>query len=48
MRFALILACLAIAGEVQAQTAEYVGSDQCTDCHQQEAEAWAASHHALA
>ncbi|WP_171231600.1 cytochrome c3 family protein [Ruegeria sp. HKCCA4812] len=48
MRFALILACLAIAGEVQAQTAEYVGSDQCTDCHLQEAEAWAASHHALA
>ena len=38
---------------VQAQTAApdtpaYVGSDQCTACHKDEAEAWAGSHHALA
>jgi predicted CXXCH cytochrome family protein len=30
------------------QTPDYVGSDQCVQCHTAEAEAWAASHHALA
>ncbi|WP_170348777.1 multiheme c-type cytochrome [Ruegeria atlantica] len=31
-----------------AQSPEYVGSDQCIACHKAEAEAWSASHHALA
>ncbi|WP_254436097.1 multiheme c-type cytochrome [Ruegeria arenilitoris] len=31
-----------------AQTPEYVGSDQCIECHTAEAEVWATSHHALA
>ncbi len=31
-----------------AQVPTYVGSDQCTECHQAEADAWASSHHALA
>jgi predicted CXXCH cytochrome family protein len=48
MRFAILAACLTLASEGQAQSLEYVGSDQCSDCHQREAEAWASSHHALA
>ncbi|CAD0185585.1 Formate-dependent nitrite reductase, periplasmic cytochrome c552 subunit [Ruegeria sp. THAF57] len=31
-----------------AQVPSYVGSDQCVECHQDEADAWANSHHALA
>ncbi len=31
-----------------AQTPDYVGSEQCVECHTDEAEAWAESHHALA
>ncbi|WP_419739615.1 cytochrome c3 family protein [Ruegeria sp.] len=37
---------VALAGAANAQS--YVGSDQCTACHVDEAEAWANSHHALA
>lgn len=32
----------------QAQSLSYVGSDTCTACHQEQAEMWAGSHHALA
>ncbi|WP_171183098.1 cytochrome c3 family protein [Ruegeria sp. HKCCC2117] len=46
MRSFVLTFCLLLAGGAQAQ--DYVGSDQCIDCHQQEAEAWATSHHALA
>lgn len=31
-----------------AQLADYVGSDSCTDCHNEIAQSWSASHHALA
>ncbi|SLN09864.1 multiheme c-type cytochrome [Ruegeria meonggei] len=31
-----------------AEPPGYVGSDQCTDCHADAAEAWSTSHHALA
>ncbi len=44
MRWVLLF--VALAGVANAQS--YVGSDQCTDCHVDEAEAWANSHHALA
>ncbi|MBO9435958.1 HEAT repeat domain-containing protein [Ruegeria sp. R13_0] len=44
MRWALLF--VALAGAANAQS--YVGSDQCADCHVDEAEAWANSHHALA
>ncbi len=44
MRWVLLF--VAFAGAANAQS--YVGSDQCTDCHVDEAEAWANSHHALA
>nr|WP_217359415.1 multiheme c-type cytochrome [Ruegeria arenilitoris] len=37
-----------LPGFACAQTPDYVGSDQCVDCHTTEAEAWATSHHALA
>ncbi|WP_050603428.1 cytochrome c3 family protein [Ruegeria sp. 6PALISEP08] len=46
MRNVALSFCLMLAGGAQAQN--YVGSEQCTDCHQEEAEAWATSHHALA
>lgn len=38
----------AIAQAQDGQSLAYVGSDTCTDCHQDEAAAWAGSHHALA
>ncbi len=44
MRWVLLF--VAFAGAANAQS--YVGSDQCTDCHVDEAKAWANSHHALA
>ncbi len=44
MRWVLLF--VALAGAANAQS--YVGSDQCTDCHVDEAGAWANSHHALA
>ncbi len=44
MRWVLVF--IALAGAAKAQS--YVGSDQCTACHVEEAEAWANSHHALA
>nr|WP_174826698.1 multiheme c-type cytochrome [Ruegeria arenilitoris] len=37
-----------LPGFAFAQSPEYVGSDQCIECHTAEAEAWATSHHALA
>ncbi|KUJ81887.1 multiheme c-type cytochrome [Ruegeria profundi] len=44
---AVVLASLAPVLTV-AQTLDYVGSEQCVECHTAEAEAWATSHHALA
>ncbi len=44
MRWVLLFVALARAANAQS----YVGSDQCSDCHVDEAEAWANSHHALA
>ncbi|NOD67339.1 cytochrome c3 family protein [Ruegeria sp. HKCCD7303] len=46
MRRVALSICLMLASEAQAQN--YVGSEQCADCHQAEAAAWASSHHALA
>lgn len=51
MLFLVALLSLIFGGMVaQAQTAPhadgYVGSERCTDCHEAEAAAWAASHHA--
>ncbi|WNC74155.1 multiheme c-type cytochrome [Thalassotalea psychrophila] len=37
----LILSCKVIA-------AEYVGTEQCTDCHNEQAKAWQGSHHDMA
>lgn len=48
MKWLAAAICLAAPVELQAQTPAYVGSDQCADCHQDEATAWASSHHALA
>ncbi len=55
MRLFLPLLCVVatLSPPVQAQNAvadtpAYVGSDQCADCHKDEAEAWAGSHHAFA
>lgn len=45
---ALALAMWLVPAAALAQHPSYVGSDQCSDCHQAEAEAWASSHHALA
>lgn len=36
------------SGPVLAQDAEFVGSQACVGCHEDAAEAWAGSHHALA
>ncbi len=47
MRGAVLWAMTVVMGHaVQAQ--EYVGSDSCVACHEEEADAWAGSHHALA
>ncbi|MEX0307657.1 MAG: multiheme c-type cytochrome [Ruegeria sp.] len=32
----------------QASAQDYVGSEVCSDCHQEQTEAWQSSHHALA
>lgn len=55
MRIAYIIFALATflsfsasAQESSAVLPSYVGSEQCSDCHQDASEAWAGSHHALA
>ncbi|WP_120635501.1 cytochrome c3 family protein [Ruegeria sp. EL01] len=48
MRRVALALCLQIPAFANAQTPDYVGSEQCSDCHQAETEAWATSHHALA
>ncbi|WP_254054573.1 multiheme c-type cytochrome [Roseovarius sp. EL26] len=37
-----------LASPLYAQSPTYVGSQNCTDCHAEETEAWATSHHAKA
>ena len=49
--FAVLLLCVSGLSSASAQEASgprYVGSDQCTECHTEAAEAWKGSHHALA
>ncbi|TMV09160.1 hypothetical protein FGK63_05055 [Ruegeria sediminis] len=46
--FTCLLCALSAPGAVSAQTPAYVGSEQCADCHEAEALAWAGSHHAKA
>ncbi len=46
-RLALAFSVLA-PFSASAQTPDYVGTDQCKDCHTDEVAAWAKSHHALA
>ncbi len=44
-----VLVALALWPIMQVcQAQEYIGSEACTDCHQEQAEAWRGSHHALA
>nr|WP_255731902.1 multiheme c-type cytochrome [Ruegeria sp. Ofav3-42] len=40
--------CLFFPVAAFGQSPVYVGSDQCVECHEDEAAAWSASHHALA
>jgi predicted CXXCH cytochrome family protein len=47
MRLALTLALLAL-GSAAAAAPDYVGSAACADCHEDAAEAWTGSDHALA
>lgn len=47
----VVFAALSLPTQAQnalSDTPTYVGSEQCTDCHKDEAAAWAGSHHALA
>ncbi len=44
---AIAAAVLLLTGH-DARAQEYVGSDACVACHEEEADAWAGSHHALA
>lgn len=48
MKYLLPAVALMLAGASGAEIPSYVGSDQCMDCHTEEAAAWARSHHALA
>ena len=50
LRAAAILATSVLAAPVPAQNVEpsYVGSEACKECHSEEWERWAGSHHALA
>ncbi|WP_170570438.1 multiheme c-type cytochrome [Ruegeria atlantica] len=48
MRLAALFFSLFVPLGVFAETPNYVGSDQCVECHADEAKEWAASHHALA
>lgn len=43
---AISLACILLAGPTVAQ--DYVGSEACRDCHDEQVQAWAGSHHAKA
>lgn len=45
---ALGLAAVPVAAQTAAQTPAYVGSAECTGCHEREADAWMGSHHQLA
>ncbi|MCV2891256.1 multiheme c-type cytochrome [Ruegeria aquimaris] len=46
----LRLTCLLVwlSAPVLAEVPDYAGSESCAGCHQEEASAWAGSHHALA
>ncbi len=45
----LVLSLIAFGSScVQAEDKQFVGSEQCVDCHQAEVEAWKGSHHELA
>jgi len=46
--FFATLAHASLATAAMAQATGYVGSENCTDCHRAEAEAWQGSHHAKA
>ncbi len=46
--FSSIAVIVLLATSVSAQSPEYVGSDQCVECHEEEVKAWAGSHHAKA
>ncbi|SHE40718.1 doubled CXXCH domain-containing protein [Ruegeria intermedia] len=43
---AVSFACILLAGPTAAQ--DYVGSEACRDCHDEQVQAWAGSHHAKA
>ncbi|MGI9369610.1 MAG: multiheme c-type cytochrome, partial [Ruegeria sp.] len=45
---ATIAALTCFSTESVGQTARYIGSDQCIECHQKETAAWKKSHHAKA
>ena len=46
---ATALGCMTLSAEAQESDApRYVGSDVCSECHQDETDAWRGSHHALA
>lgn len=47
-RFLLAVIALMAVAATSVEAQDYVGSDACTDCHQEEAQAWGQSHHALA
>ncbi|WP_254054745.1 multiheme c-type cytochrome [Pseudophaeobacter sp. EL27] len=48
-RVAALLMCFAVPVIAQSDLhPQYVGSEACTDCHEEAAEAWAGSHHAKA
>ncbi|MDU9002368.1 multiheme c-type cytochrome [Sedimentitalea todarodis] len=49
--FAVLMIAIGPDSVIAQQIADhpaYIGSDACTDCHAEEAEAWAGSHHQLA
>ncbi len=46
--FATIAVLTCFSTSSFAQTARYIGSDQCVECHQEQAAAWKKSHHAKA
>ncbi|MEM7088117.1 MAG: multiheme c-type cytochrome [Pseudomonadota bacterium] len=48
MKWVLAAVLIAVAPPADAQSADYVGSQRCVDCHQSQAAAWATSHHGLA
>lgn len=48
MKFLAFGVCLFLPIAAFGQSPVYVGSDQCVECHEDEAAAWTTSHHALA